>query len=103
MTKPDSKRWAEVSPYLDEALELDTQKRERWLAALAVLAAELHPVRSSCSSAARHEASLLARLTHPNIARLFDAGVRDNGQLPQVPRGVPRTELRSERRCCRGD
>src|SRR5215469_15738137 len=28
----------------------------------------------------RHEAGLLARLSHPNIARLFDAGVRDNGQ-----------------------
>ena len=28
----------------------------------------------------RHEASLLARLGHPNIARLFDAGVRENGQ-----------------------
>ncbi len=28
----------------------------------------------------RHEASLLARLSHPNIARLFDAGVRENGQ-----------------------
>lgn len=28
----------------------------------------------------RHEASLLARLGHPNIARLFDAGVRKNGQ-----------------------
>lgn len=28
----------------------------------------------------RHEASLLARLSHPNIARLFDAGVHDNGQ-----------------------
>jgi len=28
----------------------------------------------------RHEANLLARLTHPNIARLFDAGVRENGQ-----------------------
>jgi len=28
----------------------------------------------------RHEATLLARLTHPNIARLFDAGVRENGQ-----------------------
>jgi len=28
----------------------------------------------------RHEASLLARLTHANIARLFDAGVRENGQ-----------------------
>jgi eukaryotic-like serine/threonine-protein kinase len=28
----------------------------------------------------RHEANLLARLTHPNIARLLDAGVRENGQ-----------------------
>jgi eukaryotic-like serine/threonine-protein kinase len=28
----------------------------------------------------RHEAGLLAKLTHPNIARLFDAGVRENGQ-----------------------
>lgn len=28
----------------------------------------------------REEASLLARLSHPNIARLFDAGVRENGQ-----------------------
>src|SRR5262249_21010930 len=28
----------------------------------------------------RHEASLLARLNHPNIARLIDAGLRENGQ-----------------------
>jgi serine/threonine-protein kinase len=28
----------------------------------------------------RHEASLLARLSDPHIARLFDAGVRENGQ-----------------------
>ncbi len=28
----------------------------------------------------RHEASLLARLSHPHIARLYDAGVHDNGQ-----------------------
>jgi serine/threonine-protein kinase len=28
----------------------------------------------------RREASVLARLSHPNIARLFDAGLRDNGQ-----------------------
>jgi len=28
----------------------------------------------------RREASLLARLSHPHIARLFDAGVRENGQ-----------------------
>src|SRR5262249_2268742 len=28
----------------------------------------------------RREASVLARLSHPNIARLFDAGLRENGQ-----------------------
>jgi len=28
----------------------------------------------------RREASMLARLSHPNIARLFDAGLRENGQ-----------------------
>ncbi len=28
----------------------------------------------------RHEASLLARLSHPHIARLLDAGVRESGQ-----------------------
>lgn len=28
----------------------------------------------------RHEASLLARLSHPHISRLFDVGVRENGQ-----------------------
>jgi eukaryotic-like serine/threonine-protein kinase len=28
----------------------------------------------------RHEASLLARLSHPNIARLFDAGIHDDGR-----------------------
>ena len=35
---------------------------------------------SAAAEQIRHEASLLARLTHPNIARLFDAGVRENGQ-----------------------
>jgi eukaryotic-like serine/threonine-protein kinase len=32
------------------------------------------------ASQIRHEASLLARLSHPHIARLLDAGVRENGQ-----------------------
>jgi tetratricopeptide (TPR) repeat protein len=154
MTKPHSNQWAEVSPYLDEALELDPQEREPWLAALEstqpLLAAELRellalhaanrasgflersPLRNDESLAGqqigpytierllgrggmgsvwlarrsdgkfegsvaiklldrrglgrdaaeqiRHEASLLARLSHPHIARLFDAGVRENGQ-----------------------
>lgn len=35
---------------------------------------------SNAASQIRHEASLLARLSHPNIARLLDAGVRENGQ-----------------------
>ena len=154
MTKPHSNQWAEVSPYLDEALELDPQQREPWLATLGstqpLLAAELRellalhaanrasgflersPLRNEESLAGeqigpytierllgrggmgsvwlarrsdgkfegsvaiklldrrglgrdaaehiRHEASLLARLSHPHIARLYDAGVRDNGQ-----------------------
>ena len=154
MTRPNSNRWAEVSPYLDQALELDPPEREPWLAALGsarpLLAAELRellalhaanrasgflersPLRNEESLAGqqigqyaierllgrggmgsvwlarrsdgkfegsvaiklldrrglgrdaaeqiRHEASLLARLSHPHIARLFDAGVRDNGQ-----------------------
>jgi eukaryotic-like serine/threonine-protein kinase len=154
MTGARGTPWQQVSLYLDEALELDTQEREQWLAALAskepTLAAELRELlglharnresgfmersalRSDESLAGqhigpytierllgrggmgsvwlaqrsdgkfegrvaiklldrrglgrdaagqiRHEASLLARLSHPNIARLFDAGVRDNGQ-----------------------
>ena len=154
MTEPRDNLWAEVSPYLDEALELDAQRREPWLAALAatepVLVAELRellalhaanrasgfmersPLRNDesltgqqigpytierllgrggmgsvwlarrsdgkfegsvavklldrrglgrdAAEQIRHEASLLARLSDPHIARLFDAGVRDNGQ-----------------------
>jgi eukaryotic-like serine/threonine-protein kinase len=34
----------------------------------------------NAGSQIRHEASLLARLSHPHIARLLDAGVRENGQ-----------------------
>jgi len=154
MTEARSDLWAEVSPYLDEALELDPQRREPWLAALSatkpMVAAELRellalhaanrasgfmersPLRNDESLSGqqigpytierllgrggmgsvwlarrsdgkfegsvavklldrrglgrdaaeqiRHEASLLARLSHPHIARLFDAGVRANGQ-----------------------
>lgn len=154
MTQSDSSRWAEVSPYLDAALELDPQQREPWLAALASshpgLAEELRGLlelhTANCASGfmersplaaeeslvgqqigpytverllgrggmgsvwlarrsdgkfegrvaiklldrrglgrdaanqIRHEASLLARLSHAHIARLFDAGVRVNGQ-----------------------
>jgi eukaryotic-like serine/threonine-protein kinase len=35
---------------------------------------------SNAASQIRHEAGLLARLSHPHIARLLDAGVRENGQ-----------------------
>jgi eukaryotic-like serine/threonine-protein kinase len=35
---------------------------------------------TNAASQIRHEASLLARLSHPHIARLLDAGVRENGQ-----------------------
>ena len=145
---------ARVSPYLDQALELDPTQREAWLAELCAvdpaLAAELRDLltlhaanrasgfmersplaaeeslvdlrigpytierllgrggmgsvwlgrrsdgkfegwaaiklldrRGLGRDAAlqiRHEASLLARLSHPHIARLADAGVRENGQ-----------------------
>jgi tetratricopeptide (TPR) repeat protein len=47
-------------------------------AAIKVL--ERRGVGSNAASQIRHEASLLARLSHPHIARLLDAGVRDNGQ-----------------------
>ena len=154
MSEPRGKLWAVVSPYLDEALELDPAQRQSWLAAVAAsrpaLAAELRelltlhdgnrasgfmersPLRDEESLAGqrigpytverllgrggmgsvwlgrrsdgkfegrvaiklldrrglgrdaaeqiRHEASVLARLSHPHIALLFDAGVRENGQ-----------------------
>jgi serine/threonine-protein kinase len=149
-----SEPWALLSPYLDEAMELDPTLRDPWLAGLATsrpeLAAELRELlalydanRASrfmeraalraeeslggqqigpytlerllgrggmgsvwlarrsdgkfegrvaiklldrrglgrdAAEQIRHEASLLARLSHPHIARLFDAGVRENGQ-----------------------
>lgn len=154
MAQANSPTWAEVSPFLDEALELDQTQRESWLAALEEsqppLAAELrellalHAANSAsgfmerspliadeslsgaligsytlerllgrggmgsvwlgrrsdgkfegqaavkllerrglgrdAATQIKHEASLLARLTHPHIARLFDVGVRENGQ-----------------------
>jgi eukaryotic-like serine/threonine-protein kinase len=155
MSQPDRRLpWTRVSPYLDQALELDPTQREAWLAELCAvdpaLAAELRDLltlhaanrasgfmersplaaeeslvdlrigpytierllgrggmgsvwlgrrsdgkfegwaaiklldrRGLGRDAAlqiRHEASLLARLSHPHIARLADAGVRENGQ-----------------------
>lgn len=147
-------RWSELSPYLDEVLELDPALQESWLTTLAEarpqLAAELRTLLAlhaanrlsgfmerspfadeealagqiigqytierllgrggmgsvwlarrsdgkfdglaalklldrrglgrGAAEQIRHEASLLARLTHPHIARLFDAGVRESGQ-----------------------
>lgn len=155
MSQPDRPLpWTRVSPYLDEALELEPAQREPWLAELdavdPALAAELRDLLTlhaanrasgfmerspltACESLSgqqigpytierllgrggmgsvwlgrrsdgkfegraaiklldrrglgrdaaiqiRHEASLLAQLSHPHIARLFDAGVRENGQ-----------------------
>jgi len=154
MPKLDSNLWRQVSPYLDQALELDPSAREPWLADLErerpEIAQELRKllnlhavIRSSgflegsllssddslvgqtigaytverllgrggmgsvwlgrrsdekfegkaavkllerrglgqlAATQIRHEANLLARLSHAHIARLFDAGVRENGQ-----------------------
>ncbi len=153
-TRPRPTPWAEVSPYLDQALELDPAQRDSWLAALKesepAVAAELHELlalhaanrasgfmersplaseeslsgvqigsytlvrllgrggmgsvwlarrsdgkfegqvavkllerrglKRDAATQIKHEASLLARLTHPHIARLFDVGIRDSGQ-----------------------
>jgi eukaryotic-like serine/threonine-protein kinase len=154
MAKMDSDLWRQLSPHLDEALELDPSAREPWLADLEKLqpqiARELRELMNLQAAARmsgflerspffsddfligkkigaytverllgrggmgsvwlalrsdekfegkaavkllerrglghlavtqiRHEANLLARLSHANIARLFDAGVRENGQ-----------------------
>jgi serine/threonine protein kinase/tetratricopeptide (TPR) repeat protein len=154
MAKVDSDLWRQVSPYLDEALELDLSAREPWLADMekvqpeiarelrellklhaavqgsgfleesvlssddsligknigaytierllgrggmgavwlgrrsddkfegkaAVKLLERRGLGQLAVSQIRHEANLLARLSHAHIARLFDAGVRENGQ-----------------------
>src|SRR5450631_1282595 len=154
MAKLDSNLWRQVSPFLDEALELDPSSREPWLADLEreqpEIARELREllnlhaaVRTSgflersllpsddlligkqigaytverllgrggmgsvwlgrrsdekfegkaavkilerrglgelAVTQIRHEANMLARLSHAHIARLFDAGVSENGQ-----------------------
>ncbi len=154
MTTVNNDLWREVSPYLDEVLELDPSAREPWLANLEKMQPEIarklrdllnlqaaihragfleRSVLSSDDSLIgktvgaysverllgrggmgsvwlgrrsdekfegkvaikilerrglgqlavmqiRHEANLLARLSHAHIARLFDAGVRENGQ-----------------------
>jgi eukaryotic-like serine/threonine-protein kinase len=154
MAKVDSNLWRQVSPYLDEALELDPSAREPWLANLenvqpeiarelrewlklqaavqgsgflersvlssddsligknigaytierllgrggmgsvwlgrrsddkfegkaAVKVLERRGLGQLAVTQIRHEANLLARLSHAHIARLFDAGVRENGQ-----------------------
>jgi eukaryotic-like serine/threonine-protein kinase len=154
MAKLDSNLWRQVSPFLDQALELDPAARAPWLAELEKSAPDiarelrellnLHAaVREShflersllspeellsgqlvgaytierllgrggmgsvwlgrrsdekfegkaaiklferrglgelARAQIRHEADFLARLSHAHIARLFDAGVRENGQ-----------------------
>src|SRR5207253_2900198 len=70
-----------MSRLLDEALPLDAPGRRRWLEALS-------PEYQSLAGALR-EALMpvgeggLAGLEHPNIARLYDAGVGSNG-LPYL-------------------
>src|SRR5579864_613522 len=175
MARLDDNLWQQVSPYLDEALELDPLRRESWLAELEAahptVAAELrrmlavHAANTAagfleCSpidafepltgqqigpytierllgrggmgsvwlgrrsdhkfegyaaikllerrslgehgaAQIRHEASLLARLSHAHIARLFDAGVRENGQpylILEYVEGEPIDQYCRERR-----
>jgi len=159
MPPVDPARWRELSPYLDEALELPTEARAAWLAAVAArdsaLASDLHallaeqdaadergflegaipsPLQSSRTSSLagqivgayrlvsligqggmgsvwlaercdgrfegraavkllnialmgraiegrfRREGHILAKVTHPHIAHLIDAGVTETGQ-----------------------
>lgn len=154
MAQLDNKLWRQVSPYLDEALELEPQAREPWLLTLestqpqvarelrkllalhaanrasgflersplsdeitligqkmgpytverllgrggmgtvwlgrrsddkfegrvAIKLLERRGLGKHAATQIRHEANLLARLSHAHIARLFDAGVRENGQ-----------------------
>lgn len=154
MAQLDNKLWRQVSPYLDEALELEPDARGPWLATLekaqpqvarelrelltlhaanrasgflersplcdevsligqklgaytierllgrggmgsvwlgrrsdnkfegqaAIKLLERRGLGKHAATQIRHEANLLARLSHAHIARLFDAGVRENGQ-----------------------
>jgi tetratricopeptide (TPR) repeat protein len=80
---------AQIGPYAIERLLGRGGMGSVWLgrrndgkfeghAAIKVL--ERRGIGSNAASQIRHEASLLARLSHPHIARLLDAGVRENGQ-----------------------
>lgn len=155
MGKWTAERWSEISPYLDQALELGADERQRWLreltAARPAIAADIisllarhetnglgqflehSPLEAladpqegdrvgaytlkrslgrggmgtvwladrsdgrfegqaaikilkrsrfapDASAQIRREASLLARLSHPNIAHLLDAGIREDGR-----------------------
>src|SRR6266436_5948125 len=100
---------AQMNRLLDEALDLDPEGRRRWLEALApeyedlkaalrkallpdAVAAEsgnlatlpkLSRPRKDLASRFAHERDILAGLEHPNIARLYDAGVSAEG-LPYL-------------------
>ena len=80
---------AQVGPYLIERLLGRGGMGSVWLgrrndgkfegrAAIKIL--ERRGLGADAASHIRHEANFLARLTHPHIARLLDAGVRENGQ-----------------------
>ena len=70
--------WSEISPSLDEVLDLDPDTQEERLAAVKLLNTALvgHPSEKRLSRAGR----VLARLQHPNIAHLLDAGVGASSQ-----------------------
>jgi eukaryotic-like serine/threonine-protein kinase len=80
---------ARIGPYLIERLLGRGGMGSVWLARrndgkfegrAAIKVLERRGLGRDAARAISHEASLLARLTHPNIARLFDAGVTESGQ-----------------------
>jgi len=80
---------ARMGPYLIERLLGRGGMGSVWLARrddgkfegrAAIKVLERRGLGRDAAAEIRHEASLLARLTHPNIARLFDAGVTEGGQ-----------------------
>lgn len=79
----------QIGPYLIERLLGRGGMGSVWLARrndgkfegrAAIKVLERRGLGGNTASQIRHEASLLARLSHPHIGRLLDAGIRENGQ-----------------------